>query len=56
MTYTPQPFTDCLSEVRECRANQRIYPEQRDLAILGETDYTEEFLLEGGDVGALLDL
>ena len=24
MTYTPRPHTDCLSEIRECRTNQRL--------------------------------
>ena len=55
MNYMPQPFTDCLSEVRECRENQRLYPDQKKLAILGELDWTEEHLLNGGQVGELID-
>jgi hypothetical protein len=53
--YIPRPFTDCLSEIQECRENQRLYPEQRDLAILGELDWTEEHLANGGSASALID-
>src|ERR1035441_6921948 len=55
VTYTPKPFTDCLSEVRECRENQKLYPEQKDLALLGELDWMEEHLLNGGKVSELVD-
>ena len=48
MAYTPKPFTNCVSEVRECRENQVAYPDQRHLAIMGELDWSEEHLLSGG--------
>jgi DNA modification methylase/superfamily II DNA or RNA helicase len=53
--YIPKPFAGCLAEVRECRENQRIYPEQRNLAIMGEMDWTEEYLMSGGRVEDLMD-
>ena len=55
MPYIPKPFTDCISEVKECRENQRLYPEQRDLAIMGEMDWSEEHVLSGGVIASLMD-
>ncbi len=52
--YTPKPFAGCLAEIQECRDNQRLYPDQAKLALLGELDWTEEHLLSGGKVEELL--
>lgn len=54
MTYIPKPFAGCLAEIQECRENQQTYPEQKHLAILGELDWTEEYLAEGGTVEELM--
>jgi DNA modification methylase/superfamily II DNA or RNA helicase len=51
----PQIGGDCLANVGECRLNQRLYPDQKDLAIAGELDWMEEHLLSGGSVADLLD-
>jgi hypothetical protein len=54
-SYIPEQHGgDCLAEIQECRLNQRRYPEQSSLALTGELDWTEEFLLNGGDVKELL--
>lgn len=51
----PQIGGDCLANIRECRENQRMYPEQKNLAMMGELDWMEEFLLQGGCVVDLID-
>src|SRR5271166_5552325 len=53
-TYIPKPFAGCLAEIQECCGNQRLYPKQKHLAIMGEMDWMEEFLLEGGNVTDLM--
>ena len=45
----------CIAEIQDARLNQRRYPEEFDLALMGEIDWTEEYLLSGGDVSALLE-
>src|ERR1039458_2717432 len=55
-SYIPEQHGgDCLAEIQECRLNQRRDPEQSSLALTGELDWTEEFLLNGGDVKRLIE-
>ena len=51
----PQHGKDCLANVRECRENQRKYPEHLKSAIIGELDWAEEWLLEDGNINDLFD-
>ena len=50
----PQHGKDCLANVRECRENQRKYPEHLKSAIIGENDWMQEHILSGGNVGDLM--
>src|ERR1039457_6357603 len=50
----PQHGKDCLANVRECRENQRKYPEHIKSAIMGECDWMQEHILSGGNVGDLI--
>jgi len=43
-----------LARIREARQNQRQYPEELAVALLGEMDWTEEFLKLGGTVQELI--
>ena len=52
--YVAKPFTDCPSEVRECRANQGRYPDEKRMALMGELDWMQEHLLSGGSVKDLI--
>ncbi len=55
MSYIPpQIGPSPMANILECRVNQRRYPEHKEAAILGEMDWTEEFMAQGGTVAELV--